>query len=108
LGGAFNSPPAVISTHSNNLEICALGTDNQVYLKEWSGSNWSNWIAKGGTFNSAPAVASWGSYRLDICGIGLDNQMYHKAWDGQGSWIPSGQGWEPLGGQFRAFHSNLL
>jgi Repeat of unknown function (DUF346) len=47
----------------------------------------------------AVAVASWGSGRLDIFGLGTNNSMYHKAWDGS-EWVPSGTGWEDLGGTF--------
>jgi hypothetical protein len=97
----------MISWGPNRLDICGIGNDNQMYHNAWTGSAWTGWQALGGGFKSPPSLASWGPNRLDICAVGLDNQMYHKAWDGQ-NWSPSLQGWEPLGGQFRAFHSNLL
>jgi len=83
-----------------------LGTDNSMYHKAWTGSQWypsaGGWEGLGGTFNGPPRVVAWDANRLDIFGLGTDNSMYHKAWTGS-QWYPSAGGWESLGGVFNLF-----
>jgi hypothetical protein len=40
LGGAFSSPPAVVSWAPNRLDIFGLGDDRAMYQKTWDGSQW--------------------------------------------------------------------
>src|SRR5438132_11528840 len=93
----------VASWGPNRLDIFGLGTNNGMYHKAWTGSQWApsptNWEYLGGVFISPPSAAAWGVNRLDIFGLGTDSQMYHKAWTGS-QWAPSPTGWEPLGGVF--------
>src|SRR6266566_3458099 len=95
----------VASWGQNRLDIFGLGTDNGMYHKAWTGSQWSpsprDWEPLGGVFNSPPGVVTWSPNRLDIFGLGTDNGMYHKAWTGS-QWSPSPRDWEPLGGVFNA------
>ncbi len=104
-GGGFKSPPAVVSTGPNRLDIFCVGTDNQMY-HQWYNGSWgpsqTGWephgAPPGGAFNSPPAVVSTGPNRLDIFCVGTDNQMYHQWYNG--SWGPSQTSWEPHGGEF--------
>ena len=92
LGGAFTSPPAVVSWAPNRLDIFALGDDRAMYQKTWDGSQWlpshDGWTSLGGAFTSPPAAVSWAPNRLDIFGLGDDRAMYQKTWDGS-QWLPS-------------------
>jgi hypothetical protein len=91
LGGAFTSPPAVVSWAPNRLDIFALGDDRAMYQKTWDGSQWlpshDGWTWLGGAFTSPPAVVSWAPNRLDIFALGDDRAMYQKTWDGS-QWLP--------------------
>lgn len=92
LKGCCISSPAAASWGQDRLDVFAIGTNSQLYHKQWDGE-WSKWISLGGTCIYKPAAVSWGENRLDVFAIGIDKQVYRKWWDGS-KW----NGWENLGG----------
>jgi hypothetical protein len=67
LGGVFTSAPAAAAWGQDRMDVFAVGADEQMYHKGWSGdglasSSWSpsqtTWDALGGVCAGAPAVAS--------------------------------------------------
>lgn len=92
LKGCCISSPAAASWGQNRLDIFAIGTNSQLYHKQWDGE-WSKWSSLGGACIYKPAAVCWGENRLDVFAIGIDKKVYRKWWDGS-TW----NGWENLGG----------
>ncbi len=58
----------------------------------------THWSGLGGLGNTQVTGVSWGTGRNDLFVRGTDAAAYHK-WEINGSFAPSGGGWDPMGGQ---------
>jgi len=106
-GELLLSNPAVASRAANELDVFAVGVDNQVYHTQWISPTWNTWTSVdcGGNFPEiervvplpeipAPAVVARGGDQLDLFRRSPDNNLY---------WCHSSDGvtwgsWQNLGG----------
>jgi hypothetical protein len=92
-GGAA-SDPASVSWGPRRLDVFCLGTNGQLYQRNYNGAVWSSdWSSLGGALVGSPDVCSWEVDRLDVFGRSPTNTLVHRAWNGT-TWGP----WEDLGG----------
>jgi len=71
------SAPAVSSTDQNRLQVFARGRNNDLIIKSWNGSRWTDWQSLGGSLASEPGAVSWGGRRIDVFARGDDDHLYH-------------------------------
>lgn len=111
LGGDFSTTDrlALTSWGTGRLDIVGVGQDGRCWHKAWDNVNgWSpageDWDALGGNFLAAPgiAVTAWGPGRLDLVGISTGREAWHKSWQDDLGWSPPDEGWQRLGGSFKA------
>jgi hypothetical protein len=65
-GGLTLSAPAVASRAAGYVDVVVRGTNDGIYVNEWNGSAWSNWVQIGGGTQSAPALVSRSIPTLDL------------------------------------------
>ncbi len=101
LGGNVISPPAVVATAVNSLQVLAVGTASHDMLTKGFNGTWqpsqTTFSSLGGVFDSPPAVAFWDPFDVHIFGLGTDDQMYHRSDFGLAALT-----WEALGGVFHS------
>ncbi|WP_437959481.1 M12 family metallopeptidase [Sorangium sp. So ce119] len=89
-GVMFNSDPAVTSWASGRTDLVARASNNNIYIRTYSGT-WSNWSSIGapaGGAASAPAIASWLNH-LEVFVRGSDNRFYVRTFDQGVGWSAS-------------------
>jgi hypothetical protein len=87
-GGTTLSAPAATSRFDGNIDLFARGTDDQVYLDEWSGTAWSGFVKLGDVpTQSAPAAVSRSLDTLDLFIRGNDGQIHWRTYNGA-AWLP--------------------
>ena len=91
--GSVQSRPAVAGVRgADRVDVFVRGSDNNIYLSQWTGSQWLPWqfrAAPPGGAVGEPAAVSWAPGRLDVFVRGTDGQVYQRFWDGL-AWNP---GW---------------
>jgi hypothetical protein len=95
ISGSTPSRPALTTYASELLFLTVRGSDNKIYLKEWKGGSWGNWITlASGTTLSGPSIADHGTW-LYIVVRGMDNGIYKCSCD-MNYWTWSG--WSKIPG----------
>jgi len=70
--------PAAASWKGGSCELAARGSDGQVYVKSWYGSNWSNWEVLGDRTDST----------IGGCGVIARKDRFFGDWNGDGVQTP--------------------
>ena len=115
-GGILLSGPAVASRATNELDVFAIGTDNQVYHQHKAAS-WEGWtlVDGGGIFPvfarqanlppvPAPAVVARGGSQLDLFRLGPDQTLWWCHSDDGQTW----DAWQNLGGMLASAPAAVL
>ena len=95
--GVITSPPLVVSSEENWLDIFALGEGNRFCWRAFR-ETWMTWdctISGNLSFESIPSAAVTGSNRVDAVALASDDHTYHKSLVNS-SWSTN---WDDLGGQ---------
>lgn len=78
--GSTQSTPAVAAVRGGErVDVFVRGTDNNLYLSQWTGSQWLPWqfrAAPPGGAVGEPAAVSWAPGRLDVFVRGTDNRLW--------------------------------
>ena len=77
----------------NRLDVFARSPNNEIWHKNWNGSEWSDWDNMYGNATSDPAAVSWGQNRVDLFVRSTDNAVWSKNWNGT-TW----SSWYSIGG----------
>jgi len=78
--GSVQSSPAVAGVRgSERVDVFVRGSDSNVYLSQWTGSQWLPWqyrAAPPGGAVGEPAAVSWAPGRLDVFVRGPDSKLW--------------------------------
>ena len=109
-GGLLLSAPAVASPGTSAFDVFAVGSDNQIYQRQWNGSAWAgswNGLPADPVFTTipawigsppelpAPAVIAHGTNTIDVFRLAPDRSLRWNHFNGS-AW----QGWQGVGGMF--------
>jgi hypothetical protein len=94
IGGAARGGPAVVSYLPGYVHVFVRGTNDQLYVRAWTGSAWTDWVTLGGTLSSSPAAVSQDADLLDVFARGGDGAIWQRAWNGS-AWLP----WKRIPGE---------
>jgi sialidase-1 len=96
LPGATLSPPSIVVSGTDRLDLVVRGTNNGLYHKIWrAGAGWSSaWEVIPGATSDRPVMAVLGS-TLNLEVRGMDNGIYINTMDlSSGTWL----GWTQITG----------
>lgn len=79
LGGSLKGRPSVITWDKNRIDVFVLGTQNDVRVKTWNGSQWLDWISLGGVFDSDPECVTTGVGKIHCFIIGPRSWLYRNS-----------------------------
>jgi hypothetical protein len=96
VGAPVASAPSACEFDSSNIYLFAKGTDNALWMKQWTLQSWSAWKSLGGVLTSDPAAVSRRVGVIDVFVRGTDGALWTRATtDGGTSW----SNWSKIGGQ---------
>lgn len=73
------------------LDVFVRGTDNELYLREFDGEQWTKFYSLGGSIAGTPKIVSWGKGRVDIFARSTDGSLLHSFSDPayeRDAWLP--------------------
>jgi hypothetical protein len=84
---------------SARLDVFIVDSNNSIWQKTWTGSNYIEWRNLGAAADSKAAVTSWAANRIDLFTRGADNHLWHRWCDtltacNSAAW----SSWEDMGG----------
>lgn len=102
----FVGKPEAALTGPDSIDVVGIGFTSRgrrgLYHKRWLNGEWipaaQEWTPLEGIVTGRPVAVGWPSGRLDIFVKGLDNGIWHKTRLEDGTWFPSVDSYESIGG----------
>lgn len=87
LGGGTTVEPAISSWGPGRLDVFERATDNVLYHRAFSATQWLGWESLGGNLASGPSAASWEPGRIDVVARAtgtnnINHQWFQSGWGG--------------------------